>query len=422
MIVSNFVFAQSKHASRWYIGEYCINFNENPNNPEPHNYDGYNDIFYTDSNGNLKLVYSRADKCVYYVTDEGDNISIADLKNIDINVSAVFVPRPYDENCVYLIFDNGYALFDLNQKKTTEIHSEIWNHKYSPILLHHENCNDIWYVNGKSVYLITKNSIEQYQYELDMDYYRFSSDCKFWSSFKENHTNVFYCKTFFGTVDRNDLNFKLISEHIFSEYYYCYGTCFSSDNSKVYYLMRNKDDKLDLLEFNINAEVPDFEHYKKYEILNKIKGVLSGCSMYCGLDGNIYVLLMSQQKVFKVGFDKDANSKKPELFLSLSKRAYNYSLDFVSTWFSKLTCTPKISAENFCFGSKTDFSVINFSGAKTFLWNFGDGETSDEISPSHLYKKSGSYKVKLLIDGKDEYETDIEIYPHPKSPKIIEKN
>jgi PKD repeat protein len=81
----------------------------------------------------------------------------------------------------------------------------------------------------------------------------------------------------------------------------------------------------------------------------------------------------------------------------------------------------KISAENTCFGYKTYFSVINFSGAKTFLWNFGDGETSDEISPSHLYKKSGSYKVKLLIDTNADYETDIEIYPKPKSPKVIIK-
>ena len=70
--------------------------------------------------------------------------------------------------------------------------------------------------------------------------------------------------------------------------------------------------------------------------------------------------------------------------------------------------------------NSVDFSLENFSGAKTFLWNFGDGETSTEISPSHLYKKSGSYKVKLLIDGNVEYETDIEIYPQPKFPKVIE--
>ncbi|MBR4676832.1 MAG: PKD domain-containing protein [Bacteroidales bacterium] len=416
MMLSNFVFAQSKHASRWYIGEYCINFNEVPAKPEPHNYNGYNDIFYTDSDGKLKLVYSKADRCVYYVTDEGDNISIEGLENIAINIGAVFVPRSYDENYVYLIFNTGYALIDLRQKKAIEINSNIWNNNnYSPVLFHHENCNDIWFVNGNSVYLITKNSIEQYPNELDGDYWRLSSDCKFWSSFKGNIN----CKVFFGVLDRNDSNFKLISEHNFSEYSPCYGTCFSSDNSKLYYLM-SSGDKLDLLEFDIKSEIPDFEHYKKLEILSKIKGVLAGCSMYCGLDGNIYVSLMSQQKVFRIGFDENGNSKEPELFLSLSKRVYNQSLNFVSTWFSKQTCTPKISAENSCLGDRIDFSLENFSGVKTFLWNFGDGETSTEISPSHLYKKSGSYKVKLLIDGKDEYETDIEIYPHPKSPKVIE--
>lgn len=420
MIFSSCVFAQSKHASRWYIGEYCIIFNEGSTKIEPHNYNGYNDIFYTDSDGNLKLVYNNVDRCVYYVTDNGKNICIEGLENLSINTKSIFVPRPYDENYIYLISNIGYALIDLKQKKIVEKKFDIWNNRYITVLFHHENCNDIWLVTNNSVFLITKNSIEQYPYELNGYYWRLSSDCKYWSSYTENHANDFYCKFFFGTLDRsNDLNFKLICEHNFREYYNCLGTCFSPDNSKLYYLMSNGD-KLDLLEFNIKSEVPDFEHYKKLEILSKINGLLAGCSMYCGLDGNIYVSLMSQQKVFRIGFDENGNSKEPELFLSLSKRVYNQSLNFVSTWFTKQTCIPKIIAENSCFGDKTDFSVINFSGVKTFLWNFGDGETSTEISPSHLYKKSGSYKVKLLLDNKDEYETKIEVYPHPKTPKVIE--
>ncbi len=37
--------------------------------------------------------------------------------------------------------------------------------------------------------------------------------------------------------------------------------------------------------------------------------------------------------------------------------------------------------------------------AETFLWEFGDGETSTEQNPVHLYKEGGIYDVKLTVNG-----------------------
>lgn len=38
----------------------------------------------------------------------------------------------------------------------------------------------------------------------------------------------------------------------------------------------------------------------------------------------------------------------------------------------------------------------NYStNASSYLWNFGDGDTSTEVSPQHLYKENGNYKVSL---------------------------
>jgi Zn-dependent metalloprotease len=39
------------------------------------------------------------------------------------------------------------------------------------------------------------------------------------------------------------------------------------------------------------------------------------------------------------------------------------------------------------------------SNASTYLWDFGDGETSTAMSPEHIYKNSGSYKVTLTAKG-----------------------
>ena len=40
-----------------------------------------------------------------------------------------------------------------------------------------------------------------------------------------------------------------------------------------------------------------------------------------------------------------------------------------------------------------------------YEWNFGDGATSNELSPVHTYEKIGNYKVELIITD-DEGEVD----------------
>ncbi len=55
------------------------------------------------------------------------------------------------------------------------------------------------------------------------------------------------------------------------------------------------------------------------------------------------------------------------------------------------------------FTSTANGLLVNFanssSGAATFLWEFGDGQTSTEQSPSHTYAAPGSYAVTLTASG-----------------------
>ncbi len=50
------------------------------------------------------------------------------------------------------------------------------------------------------------------------------------------------------------------------------------------------------------------------------------------------------------------------------------------------------------------FQEIDFSSAQStgeiigYFWEFGDGESSSKANPSHSYKKSGKYEVKLRLD------------------------
>ncbi|MEQ8324531.1 MAG: PKD domain-containing protein [Vicingaceae bacterium] len=45
--------------------------------------------------------------------------------------------------------------------------------------------------------------------------------------------------------------------------------------------------------------------------------------------------------------------------------------------------------------------------ANKYLWDFGDGNTSIEASPAHIYKKTGSFKVKLVAYGDQCADTSI---------------
>ncbi|WP_416867992.1 MAG: PKD domain-containing protein [Imperialibacter sp.] len=76
-------------------------------------------------------------------------------------------------------------------------------------------------------------------------------------------------------------------------------------------------------------------------------------------------------------------------------------------------------AENACQGTSVSFTNTSTMTATpvTFLWAFGDGTTSTEEHPTHIYEDAGLFDVTLKItSGKctEEYSEQIEIYPAPE--------
>lgn len=56
-----------------------------------------------------------------------------------------------------------------------------------------------------------------------------------------------------------------------------------------------------------------------------------------------------------------------------------------------------IDFENTCLGEQTEFSTAIDNPLATFLWDFGDGNTSTDIDPSHTYAAMGTYDVTLTV-------------------------
>ncbi|MFL5753363.1 MAG: PKD domain-containing protein [Bacteroidia bacterium] len=78
-------------------------------------------------------------------------------------------------------------------------------------------------------------------------------------------------------------------------------------------------------------------------------------------------------------------------------------------------------ASDVSFGCE-DLSVNfsnNSSNATFYTWNFGDGNTSVQNSPSHIYTGSGTYTVTLVAQNlnscKDSMQIQINVYPKPSA-------
>ncbi len=67
------------------------------------------------------------------------------------------------------------------------------------------------------------------------------------------------------------------------------------------------------------------------------------------------------------------------------------------------TATGSIEASDTvgCPGTEVTFTPIDTGGVASYLWSFGDGRTSDSISPTHIYDDTGIYSVTLELTGVD---------------------
>lgn len=74
-----------------------------------------------------------------------------------------------------------------------------------------------------------------------------------------------------------------------------------------------------------------------------------------------------------------------------------------------------------------NFNFTNTSaGASSYLWNFGDANTSANVSPLHAYATAGSFNVKLIsttIYGcKDSTIKSVDVWPQPVAGFLINNN
>ena len=84
--------------------------------------------------------------------------------------------------------------------------------------------------------------------------------------------------------------------------------------------------------------------------------------------------------------------------------------------------TPNFSYDADCSSQPvefTDLSTSDFGNVTDYTWNFGDGNSSNDQNPSHLYDEGGNYNVSLTVftdlGCEEVYEEEIYVLPTPEA-------
>jgi hypothetical protein len=83
----------------------------------------------------------------------------------------------------------------------------------------------------------------------------------------------------------------------------------------------------------------------------------------------------------------------------------------------------RILTSQHCIADRTTFKLANTARIQSVLWNFGDGQTSTELAPSHQYAHAGNYAVTLNVTFTDNSTQTIskmvEIFEKPTKVVIL---
>lgn len=78
--------------------------------------------------------------------------------------------------------------------------------------------------------------------------------------------------------------------------------------------------------------------------------------------------------------------------------------------------TPAIQLENACVGQNTEFQFNTSQEITSVTWDFGDGSSSADLSPTHVYNAAGNYTVTVTVvgaNGSGVNTREITIHPLP---------
>ncbi|MCI2227882.1 T9SS type B sorting domain-containing protein [Polaribacter sp. MSW13] len=215
-----------------------------------------------------------------------------------------------------------------------------------------------------------------------------------------NYTRYIYLYDFDNATGQLTENYK-ISPDPFGAKFLPNGIEFSQNSKMLYYMYTNSSKSISgVIQYDLTPNLStDPKTYLYYE-----EGLIDG-SLQLANNGKIYVTLSYYgdeegetisgdyldviEEPNKAGFQSNYRHHA----INLNSGASNLGLPtFIQSYFAS-----RIITENKCIGELISFEAESFTDIQSISWNFGDGNTSIQLNPSHLYGASGTYTVKAEL-------------------------
>lgn len=411
-------------AANWYFGDHAgLSFNTGTpialTDGELNTWEGCSTI--SDENGDL-LFYSDG----ITVWDKNHSIMLNGtglLGNISSTQSAIIVPKPEDPN-IYYVFtvdelanSNGLRYSEVNlllnsgngavtsnknillSTPTTEKISAVQHSNGVDfwVIAHDWNSNDFlaYHVSNNGVNpnpVISSSGIEHNGVENNaIGYLKIAPNGEKLalaiSSGDIYAVEIFNFSTSTGVVS-NPITITGLFSNTNSG---CYGVEFSP-NSEVLYISDIYGAHSKVHQFDISL-ANQTQIINSHFVLYENSGVIAALQLaidekiYVANWGNSYLDVIENPNILGSG------SNYVDDGVSLGGRLCRSGLPpFIQSYFSV-----GIKAENFCFGDNTQFFAETLNDIDSISWDFGDGNTSTDMSPIHIYSAPGTYLVSAEI-------------------------
>jgi gliding motility-associated-like protein len=186
-----------------------------------------------------------------------------------------------------------------------------------------------------------------------------------------------------------------------------YGAEFSQDSEYIYLETIDKGENI-IFQFNTN----DISNRKEVFISSNPKNY-----MQLAKDGKIYLSTAVSETIGgsylstitppKNKKDTLASFKNNSIFLDNKKVGLGLP-NFIQSYFRT-----RIISESGCVGNYTIFEVDTYATITAASWNFGDGNSSTDINPRHIYNLPGLYTAtcKITINNREIFVSrEIEVF------------
>ena len=452
-ITSQILIAQGE-ANIWYFGDKAgLDFNSGVpvalNDSQMYSLEGCSTI--SDANGRL-LFYSNG----IQVWDRNHNVmpnGSGLLGDQSSTQSGIVIPHPGDKNLYYIFavdqvaLPNGltYSIIDMNLNlgfgDVTGVKNELLHSPSTEKItaVKHANNRDIWVVTHKFgtneflSYLISDGGLNTTPVVSSIGftptsmfdssgYIKTSPDG---SKLAISHGNSRLLELFKFDKSTGRLSdvitFKNNDFPIGTNSSVLYGIEFST-NSNILYV---SETSFGIYQLDVSIHDKSSILASRFELFGTPRiSVSFPSSFYQGLqlgpDGKIYVAQFNNSHLGVInnpnmlGVESDYRTDGVFLEGRLSQAGLP---SFIQSYF-----LVSFESDNFCLGEATQFTLS--SATDTFdsvLWDFGDGSTSTDENPTHMYSAAGIYEVTLTVNAGGESSTEtqeIEIFAQPVANPI----